>query len=394
MHQFIHVKNEYGKLLFQMILKSCNIICKHYNAISIINKKKKIQLNEMNKEDNNIHKSNIKKKRINPNGVPFKMPVKGILYEKTLRLFHESIKLFSLTENIYYTQLKELNESSLILYNSCDLYFETINLNNRNIEENKFEYFFSEFNLSIHKLLENFFLNKYKIKDKRQIISIFLKELSSFNNYVKKNIDKLLKEKEEENTEQDNKYIKKINNAYGHLNDFLIGNENKFNYKQMSRLLSFSNIDGIILKMTIFFSDKRFPNYLNFELLEKSLSIISLFLFTKNGIKFLITGKSLSRLNKLFHRYSFNSYNKEIDKEKIKMTSHILQFLHLFFKGVKKNNINLTGHKVLNRIKKNFLNHLNLFFKLIKTDLEREKNNTLIKTRKSEQNEESRLFYF
>ena len=343
----------------------------------------------MNKEDNNFHKSNIKKKRINPNGVPFKMPVKGILYEKTLRLFHESIKLFSLTESVYYTQLNELNESSLILYNSCDLYFETINLNNRNIEENKFEYFFSEFNLSIHKLLENFFLNKYKIKDKRQIISIFLKELSSFNNYVKKNIDKLLKEKEEENTEQDNKYIKKINNAYGHLNDFLIGNENKFNYKQMSRLLSFSNIDGIILKMTIFFSDKRFPNYLNFELLEKSLSIISLFLFTKNGIKFLITGKSLSRLNKLFHRYSFNSYNKEIDKEKIKMTSHILQFLHLFFKGVKKNNINLTGHKVLIRIKKNFLNHLNLFFKLIKTDLEREKNNTLIKTRKSEQNEES-----
>ena len=40
-HQFIHIKNEHGKLLFQMILKSCNIICKHYNAISILNKKKK-----------------------------------------------------------------------------------------------------------------------------------------------------------------------------------------------------------------------------------------------------------------------------------------------------------------------------------------------------------------
>ena len=41
--------------------------------------------------------------------------------------------------------------------------------------------------------------------------------------------------------------------------------------------MSFSNMKGILLKIVIFFSDRRFPNYLNFELLEKSLSILIIF---------------------------------------------------------------------------------------------------------------------
>ena len=122
--------------------------------------------------------------------------------------------------------------------------------------------------------------------------------------------------------------------------------------------MSFSNMKGILLKIVIFFSDRRFPNYLNFELLEKSLSILSFFLTTNTGIRFLVVGKTFSRLNKIFHRYSFNltktnnSYRNISEQEKIRIISHLLQFLHLFCKVLKRNNCNLTGHKGLVRLKK------------------------------------------
>ena len=104
--------------------------------------------------------------------------------------------------------------------------------------------------------------------------------------------------------------------------------------------MSFSNVKGILLKIVIFFSDRRFPNYLNFELLEKSLSILSFFLTTNTGIRFLVVGKTFSRLNKIFHRYSFNlTKNKNNDIEEneeiIKITIFYYNFYIYFLKVLK-----------------------------------------------------------
>ena len=336
-----------------------------------------------------------KRKRKNPNKIIYKKPDKGYLYEKTLRLFHESLKLFSLTDNVYYYQLKNLDKYSIILYNTSIENIKKVALKDNNeVTLKDFKgHFFHTFNLSLNKILEKFFLNKYNNKDKNFIPSIILKELSKFNKYVKENIEEYLNDENENKKIYDYKYIGKINNIYGHLNDFIYNNEIKFNYRELSRQMSFSNIEGILLKIVIFLSDKRFTKILNFELLEKCLSILSLYSTTIAGIRFLVVGKTISRLNKLFHRYSFNlTKNKNNDveenEEKIKITSHLLQFLHLFFKGVKKHNCNLTGHKVLVRLKKNFISHLTEYFNYIKSDLDNEKKNIIFKRKKIGLNEE------
>ena len=78
----------------------------------------------------------------------------------------------------------------------------------------------------MNKLLENFFLNKYKSEDKNFIPSIFLKELSNFDKYINEHINEFLidnnenKNKNEKIHNYDYKYIEKINNLYGHLNKF------------------------------------------------------------------------------------------------------------------------------------------------------------------------------
>ena len=312
-----------------------------------------------------------------------------------MRLFHESLKLFSLTDNVYYYQLKNLDKYSIILYNTSIENIKKVALKDNNeVTLKDFKgHFFHTFNLSLNKILEKFFLNKYNNKDKNFIPSIILKELSKFNKYVKENIEEYLNDENENKKIYDYKYIGKINNIYGHLNDFIYNNEIKFNYRELSRQMSFSNIEGILLKIVIFLSDKRFTKILNFELLEKCLSILSLYSTTIAGIRFLVVGKTISRLNKLFHRYSFNltkNKNNDIEEneEKIKITSHLLQFLHLFFKGVKKHNCNLTGHKVLVRLKKNFISHLTEYFNYIKSDLNNEKKNIIFKRKKIGLNEE------
>ena len=377
-HCFIHVKCQHGKLLFQMILKSSILISKHYNIISNVNDTKNKIFKEKEGKELECSKELLKKRRINPNEIIYKKPDKGILKEKILRLFHNGLKIFSITDNNYYFQILNIDKKALLIYyflNNLFHGFSSIEEQYQNLHYNKVfkSNFVCNLNITLNNLLENFFLNKYTNEDNLSMPLIFISELSYFNKYIKDHLNEYLNDLDN-NIIDNYKYIQKLINNYGHLNVFFFQNEKKFNYKKLIYQMCLSNLEEILLKILIIFSDRRFPKYLNINLLEKTLSILSIYLMSNYGTRYLVAGKTLSRLNKLFHRYSFNYSNEKgnfIKNEKyheksIQITSIILDFFRLFFKGLKIYNINLMGHKILNRLKKNILSHLKEFYNYIK----------------------------
>ena len=114
---FIHVNSDYGNLLFKMVLKSCDILKKHYNLI----KKKEIEQDEEEKKrELIIHQE---KKRLQrkieerTTGVQVKLPKNGGLFtEKIINLFNETLKMFSLADNIYYYQINSIKKDSIEEY--------------------------------------------------------------------------------------------------------------------------------------------------------------------------------------------------------------------------------------------------------------------------------------
>ena len=166
--------------------------------------------------------------------------------------------------------------------------------------------FISNLDSSLNKLLENFFLNKYINEDDLSMPLIFISELSYFNEYIKEHLYEYLND-QEDNVIDNYKYIEKLINTYGHINIFLLQNEKKFNYKKLIFQMCLSNLEGNLLKLLIIFSDRLFPKYLNINLLEKKFLFLLIYIILNYRTRYLIKEKTISRLNKLFHRYSFNN---------------------------------------------------------------------------------------
>ena len=403
-NSFIHCKSEHGSLLYKMIVKSCLIVTKHYKLTT---KKKEVlgfTTTHMNAFDDDydlisegkktkspfvtierereIEKEKFKKRRINPNGVPFKKPDKGILFSKVLNLFHESLKIFSITDNRYYYQLQSLSKQNLLSYtNQCDV-FDSIALSNEktkkvskmeNIVGNLTSYESTtnsayQLNTKLEELLHKLFLNSY---DDTIASTIGLEFLSEYSNYIKEIANKLDEYiiPKPNLSEAQYKFIFQILDRYEYMNSFLIKSEINFNYSKLIYELILSNIDDTSLKILVFFSDRRYPRILSFDILERIISFLSLFLLTEEGTRYFLSGKTLSRLNKLFHRHSLNKTEgksqKDINEENMNISLYLLSFIEYLCRAVKKYNIDLTSHKVLLRFKKNLISHLTEFSVLI-----------------------------
>ena len=48
----------------------------------------------------------------------FLMNYKGILHQKTLNILHESLRLFSVTDNIYYYQINTFTKKNISYYSN------------------------------------------------------------------------------------------------------------------------------------------------------------------------------------------------------------------------------------------------------------------------------------
>ena len=116
---FIHVTSNHGTKLFEMIMKSCELVKKHYD---LLNKYEDILANKNTK----LFKDKMKMEKLNNSkytSVEIKLPSEGgLFFDKIINLFAESLGIFSLADNIYYKQIDFLTKNDIIdYYNFCEL---------------------------------------------------------------------------------------------------------------------------------------------------------------------------------------------------------------------------------------------------------------------------------
>jgi len=400
---FIHVKSEYGNLLFKMVLKSCDFIKKHY---FLIQKNEELIIEEKKKFDEKIKSYD--------NKIKYKLPDKGGLFqEKIILLFNETIKMFSLTNNIYFKQIETINENDINeYYNFVDkikndeykilkqneiqqlhglLYNLKLGIESKltglftssYLDENK------NINTKIHQsilyfsdMLRQLFLTKELesdiIKDNNNLINNnrYLK-YERYGNDIKLNEEDLFLINEKKLKDYIIKLAMNVSNFFYVLNNFSFHRY----LEDFIDCLIISNIDETISKFSIFLSDRKFNNLLTYSLLDIVLIIFSLFFFNKRGFKYFLMGKNLSRINKIFNRFYLKGNGKNNDEKKgknieenLKKINRLLKFFLLMIKGINLYNLSLKYHKVLLRLKKNLLEHIEEFNKLLteKNELEEE----------------------
>ena len=389
---FIHVKSNHGTKLFEMIMKSCELVKKHYD---LLNKYEDILANKNTK----LFKDKMKMEKLNNSkytSVEIKLPSEGgLFFDKIINLFAESLGIFSLADNIYYKQIDFLTKNDIIdYYNFCELIetdksenltkreIKTLNeiINNlKNEIENKLLFLFtSSYSNNINNIVNE--LKELLINFSGEINEIMNdkndeKKEISFEKFKKLKMEYIKIENKEELAPDKLEKIKKINyflSKIGFKNrkifPFLINESFQKKGKDLVDILIISNLDEILTKILVYFSNRKYPNLLTYELLNLIYSYLSLYFFSKRGIKYLLIGKNLVRINKIFNRYDIKPNNKNINEEYGKTEENNTRFINLtlefccsLFKGMKLFNINIKNHKILERFRKNMLSHLCLF---------------------------------
>ena len=389
---FIHVTSNHGTKLFEMIMKSCELVKKHYD---LLNKYEDILANKNTK----LFKDKMKMEKLNNSkytSVEIKLPSEGgLFFDKIINLFAESLGIFSLADNIYYKQIDFLTKNDIIdYYNFCELIetdksenltkreIKTLNeiINNlKNEIENKLLFLFtSSYSNNINNIVNE--LKELLINFSGEINEIMNdkndeKKEISFEKFKKLKMEYIKIEKKEELEPDKLEKIRKINyflSKIGFKNrkifPFLINESFQKKGKDLVDILIISNLDEILTKILVYFSNRKYPNLLTYELLNLIYSYLSLYFFSKRGIKYLLIGKNLVRINKIFNRYDIKPNNKNINEEYGKTEENNTRFINLtlefccsLFKGMKLFNINIKNHKILERFRKNMLSHLCLF---------------------------------
>ena len=418
---FIHTKSDYGSLLFKMVLKSCDIMKKHYLLIQ------KYDYTEKSDKDKRKEKQIMMQKRAlqekitaRTTGVQVKLPDNGGLFcEKIIKLFNETLRMFSLADNIYFKQLQSIKKYDLVEY----FYFtKKINIDYFNNLDKKdgLAQFDSLYNLklSIETKLNELFTNGYggqckninaKIYDGILFFSNSMKEKFSMienrtqrgdldNEEIELNsLNKKEEDKKKAKSDKEDKdkvlmrqmsmqitshqepdtvvkkkkftdFMKRVRDNNAGYFSFL-KNDYFLKYKEdFVDCLIISNIDETLSKVLVFFSNRKYPNLLSVELLDIILSFLSLFFLTRRGMKYFLMGKNLSRLNKILNRYSCKANNKNVNDQyekdqetNLRCTYLILTFLYTMVKGINSYELELKDHKVLLRFKKNLLEHIEQF---------------------------------
>ena len=125
----------------------------------------------------------------------------------------------------------------------------------------------------------------------------------------------------------------------------------------------------------VYFTDKRFPVLLNLQLFNRIILFFNLYLLNKRGVEYFLSGKNLTRLHKVFKRFQCLKNGKNINEKygkdfesNIKYVEITLYFLIQLGKSIRIFNLNITNHKVLDRLNKHILEHLEVLCQTQKDD--------------------------
>lgn len=369
---FIHTKNECGHLIYKMVLKSCDIVKRHYIILKSESKQKEMMI-KIKKLENEKGKDNTAKLALPSNG--------GFLVNKIISLFDNTLELYSLADNFYYKKLSEISKEDI------QNYFNFKELVNKNKYGNLFEIVKKEFTSITHPvnvlktnielLLKKLFMSSYTDSNLRidsNIISEIIQFSKKTNDYFALIQSRRIKVKNYSNDISIDKsdtvsiytesVMKKIKPFFPFVSHPLFASL-KENFIQS--LIEYS-IDETITKVLVFFSNRNYPHLLSTDLLNLILSLLSIYTLSKDGMKYLLLGKNITRINKIIRRYSFRKdhkniielYHRNID-DNLKYTMRTLQFLYSFSKGISAYHLTIRNHKVLERLKNNILEHIECF---------------------------------
>ena len=171
------------------------------------------------------------------------------------------------------------------------------------------------------------------------------------------------------------KFWKKLaskNKYYTFLNEIILNTITE----EFVDLLIISNVDEVISKILSFLSNRKYPNLLTYDLLDIIFSTMSLYFFTKRGMEYFLMGKNLTRINKIINRFNYNSNNKNNNpklgkniNDNVRIMNRTIDFLLDICKSIRINGLNIKNHKILQRFKKNLLEHITMFNLVSNTNL-------------------------
>ena len=393
-NDFLHVSSDHGNKLLKMIMKSCELLKRHYDLLNkneeIIKEKEKKLIKD---------KKNLKKLMLdNFNKVGVKLQENGGLFaQKIIIEFSECLGIFCLADNVYFKQIDSITKDDLIdYYYFCDKiknnkignFYKRSEFNNINEKiynlkfeiENEFKTLFAlSYSHSIPIITTD--MNNLILKFSSELNKIF--EIGKSQNFEErfvnmnniKGIKKLYiknenfrdKEKQDK-VDKLNYFLTKMAVKNKKLYPFLVYDSFSQIAEEFVDNLIISNLDEIITKILVFFSHRKYPNLLSYDLLNNIYSTLCLYFYSKKGIKYLLTGKNLVRINKIFNRYDFKSKAKNINlafgktlETNIAFINRTFDFCLDLFKGMKLYDLSIKNHKVLYRFKKNMLGHMCLF---------------------------------
>lgn len=384
--EFIHVKNEQNGMLFKILVRGCRLIREHYKPQSTFQFSSKI-----------------------------------------IFLFDQALKLFAIADNFYFQKLSEITEDDILHFyerfnkvqNNKQFFGQSLSIgmsqdeyrpilsstllnptsrgnesNRSNPEEemkSRDSLFVLKINIEEH--LKSYFISASKdIKDTAKNICIDLEafakkisdkiffesastQLARANNEPRQPINILTVEEsidEKRIKEYKEKLVKMIKRYFPFLSQRFF--EDKID--QFVDELIFSNIDETVFKVLIFFSNRRYYNEIDANILNLIFSFLSMFFLTKKGLQYFLLGKNFTRMNKLFNRfrckdkdYNINPALNKTKENNILYTKKILEFIFLICKGITLHKLNFSGHKVLVRFTRNMISHLENFKNDVKENL-------------------------
>ena len=385
LEDYIHSKSEHGGMLFKMVLRTCEIFKIHYELIEKEDSIKESSDEYIEKRERLKKKRAMIKQKVDKTDI--KLPQNGGLFsEKITILFTQTLNMFCLADNIYFNQIKSISKKDLVNYYSfierinSDTDWNYFNMKLKNdLTENMYN-----LKIGVESELNSLFLSTYSpetvtinkhIYKKIQFFSEKLYSIisNSYKNPEFNNFGVELIPETEEEIKKKSVFLEKI--SKNNYSSYLFINEKRFKdaSEELVDLLVISSLDETLGKVLVMFSNRNYPNLLSYELLDIIFSTMSLYFYSKRGMKYFLLGKNITRLNKILNRFDYKPDNKNICpelgkdiKSNIEIMRRSLDFLIDVTEGLNYYDLDIKNHKVLRRIAKNLILHISTFNQVAK----------------------------
>jgi hypothetical protein len=316
-YSFVHTAHQNNTKLVEMLIKNSDIVAKHFTQFK----------------------------------------------DKVIKIFNETLKLFGLTDNVYYQNLIHINELDLYDYheklqvirglsNDYNRTFSTIFIDGG-------DDLLLRLKNGIEKILENYFYAGISCDDNLKIPTYEVNELVKIQNKEKQQqfltIFKDFNDRAQYkiNSYQPNgnrrskEYIKTVTKKLERYRRKIITGVNTFfNYLQIDQLLPFmdtfvdeliiSNIDETLSKYLFLYKD------ITGEEVDAILEFLSLYMFNEKGVRYMFAGKTLGRILGIIRDHP----------------SRVLDYLYLLTKGLRIFKIDISYDKTLDVMKDELINYL------------------------------------